>query len=85
MIKITDEMRQLVDKALEDGFPCILATASPDGGPSLGYRGSMMVWNDDSLAYWERSKRSGLKNMLASPAVAVLYRNRTVRKSWKFY
>ena len=85
MIKITDEMRRLVDNALADGFPCILATASPVGEPSIGYRGSIMVWDDESLAYWERSKRTGLENIEANPKVAVMFRNTKERKSWKFY
>ncbi len=85
MIKITDDMRRLVDNALADGFPCILATASPEGEPSIGYRGSMMVWDDDSLAYWERSRRIGLANIEANPKVAVINRNTKERQSWKFY
>ena len=85
MIKITDDMRRLVDNALSDGFPCILATASPVGEPSIGYRGSFMVWDDDSLAYWERSKRTGLENIESNPKVVMIYRNTKERQSWKFY
>jgi hypothetical protein len=85
MIQITDDMRRLVDNALADGFPCILATASPVGEPSIGYRGSMMIWDDESLAYWERSKRVGLANIEANSKVAVIYRNTKERQSWKFY
>ena len=85
MIEITDDMRRLVDNALADGFPCILATASPAGEPSIGYRGSMMVWDDGSLAYWERSMRTVLANMDANPKVVMIYRNTKERQSWKFY
>ena len=60
MIQIDDEMRELIDNALANGTPCILATASPTGEPGVGLRGSMMVFNSDSLAYWERTKRAGL-------------------------
>ena len=52
MIDIDDEMRELIDNALANGTPCILATASPTGEPGVGLRGSMMVFNSDSLAYW---------------------------------
>ena len=44
-----------------------------------------MVWDDDSLAYWERSKRTGLANIEANPKVAVMFRNTKERQSWKFY
>ena len=85
MIKITDEMRQLMDNALAGGNPCILATASPTGEPSVSFRGSMMVYDDSSLAYWERTQRAGLEHIEANPMVVVMYRNPTERKAWKFH
>ena len=51
MIKLVDQMRELIDNALANGSPCILATASRDGEPDIGYKGSVMVFKDDSLAY----------------------------------
>src|ERR1041384_1711000 len=61
MIKLVDQMRELIDNALANGSPCILATASSDGEPDIGYKGSMMVFDNESLAYWERTKRGHLK------------------------
>ena len=57
MIAIIDQMKDLVNNALANGCPCILATVSGDGEPDIGYKGSMMVFDDQSLAYWERTKR----------------------------
>ena len=85
MIEITDEMRSLIDNALANGTPCILATASPTGEPSVSYRGSMMVYDDESLAYWERTYRAGLEHVEANPKVVVMYRDPTTRKAWKFH
>lgn len=85
LIKIPDEMRLAVDNALGDGAPCILATASPDGSPGVGLRGSMMVFSDDCLAYWERSKRAGLAHVESNPHVVAMYRNPQTRKAWKFF
>jgi hypothetical protein len=51
MIKLTQEMRERLDNALTNRTPCILATASATGEPSLGYKGSMMVFDDEHLAY----------------------------------
>jgi hypothetical protein len=50
MIKMTDEMRELIDNALANRMPCILATASKSGQPNTSYRGSMMVFDDAALA-----------------------------------
>jgi len=72
MINITEEMQKLVDNALKDGFPCILATSSSTGEPGVGYRGSMMIYDDETLAYWERTKRAGLEHIESVDHVAAL-------------
>lgn len=85
MISITQEMRDCIDNALANQTPCILATASPSGEPSVGYRGSMMVLDDESLAYWERTRLAGLENAEANPQVVMMYRDPKTRLAWKFH
>jgi len=85
MIKLTDEMRNLINPALANGCPCILATASPDGEPDIGLKGSMMVFDDESLAYWERTRRQHLKNITANPKVIVLFRDTKTKVNWRFH
>ena len=85
MIKLIDEMRQLIDPALANGCPCVLATASPDGEPDIGFKGSMMVFDDESLAYWERTRRQHLKNVTANPKVIVLFRDTKTKINWRFH
>ena len=85
MIKLIDQMRELINDALANGSPCILATAAPDGEPDIGFKGSMMVFDDDSLAYWERTKRQHLKNITANPKVVVLFRDAKSKAAWRFH
>jgi hypothetical protein len=85
MIKLIDQMRELVDNALANGCPCVLATVSADGEPDIGYKGSMMVFDDESLAYWERTRRQHLKNVQANPKVVVLFRDPKSRVNWRFH
>ena len=85
MISIVDPMKELVDNALANGCPCILATVSADGEPDIGYKGSMMVFNGDSLAYWERTKRVHLKNVKENPKVIVLFRDTKSKAAWRFH
>ena len=85
MIKILDQMSELINPALENGCPCILATASADGEPDIGFKGSMMVFDDESLAYWERTKRQHLKNITANPKVVVLFRDAKTKVAWRFH
>jgi general stress protein 26 len=85
MIKLTDEMRNMVNPALANGCPCILATASADGEPDIGYKGSMMIFDDESLAYWERTKRQHLKNLTQNPKVVVLFRDAKSKAAFRFH
>ena len=85
MIKLIDQMHELINNALANGSPCILATAAPDGEPDIGFKGSMMVFNDDSLAYWERTNRQHLKNITANPKVVVLFRDAKSKAAWRFH
>jgi Pyridoxamine 5'-phosphate oxidase len=51
MIKMTDAMCDLIDNAIANSTPCIVATASKAGEPHMSFRGSVMVFDDESLAY----------------------------------
>jgi predicted pyridoxine 5'-phosphate oxidase superfamily flavin-nucleotide-binding protein len=75
MIKMTELMRSLLNSALADGTPCLVGTATADGHPQISPKGSVVVFNDDTLCYWERSGRSALKRVNENPHVAIYYRN----------
>jgi uncharacterized protein len=73
-MSISQKIRTLIDNAWVDGYPCLLATAGPDG-PNISPKGSMLVYDDDHLAYWERSKKQALTNLGADLRVCVMYPN----------
>lgn len=85
MIKMTDEMRDLIDNALANQMPCILATASTSGQPNTSYRGSMMVFDDEALAYWDRGKRQSVQDIEENPKVCVMFRHPGKRIVWRFF
>ncbi len=85
MIQLTDEMRDVVDGALGRGNACVVATASAEGEPGIGFKGSMMVFDEQSLAYWERSKRSILGNLEENPRVVVLAADTTQHLYFRFH
>jgi general stress protein 26 len=85
LIKLTKEISELFDTALADGFSCLLGTASKDGQPQISPKGSVMVYDDETLAYWERARRSGLENVKDNPNVVVYYNNQDKRVRWRFY
>lgn len=75
MIKMTDDMRRLLDLALSDGTACLVGTASKDGHPQISPKGSVAVYDDETLSYWERSFRSSYGVLTENPNVVVYYRN----------
>ena len=85
MIALTDQMREMIDNALANGSPCILATASAKGEPDIGYKGSMMVFDNESLAYWERTRRQHLKNVQENSKLVVLFRDPKTRVNFRFH
>ncbi len=85
MINLTDQMSESVNSALAKGCPCILATVSGSGEPNIGYKGSMMVFDNESLAYWERTRRQHQKNLSENQHVVVLFRDPATRINWRFH
>jgi hypothetical protein len=75
MIQITDAIRRLLEVALEDGTPCLVGTATSDGSPQISPKGSLAVFDDETLSYWERSFRTSYEALSENPRVVVYYRN----------
>lgn len=84
MIDLT-EMAEFVDRSGPDGFTMLVATASKSGAPDLAFKGSVMVWDKDHLAFWERAHGVTLANLEENPQVALVYRNRDAGKNWRFW
>jgi hypothetical protein len=85
MINLTDEMRQLIDNAYAEGLTCVVGTASKEGRPQISLKGSVLVFDRESLAYWERSRRSTLEKVAENPQVVIFYRNPGKSINWRFH
>ena len=84
MIQLTEEMTQLINRARDDGFPCIVATASEDGTPNAGYIGTVLCVDDSTFVYRDRTKRQPLEHIEENPKLIVLFRNVAEDAGWKF-
>ncbi len=84
MIQLTEEMKRLVNNAREDGFPCIVATASSDGTPNAGYIGTVLAVDDSTFVYRDRTRRQPLEHIEENAKLIVLFRNANADVGWKF-
>lgn len=84
-IELTQEMGERIDNALAEGNPMLVATASGSGMPDLVYKGSLMVFDSEHLAWWERALGTTLQNLRENPQVCVMYRNPATRMAWKMF
>lgn len=78
-------MAEAVDSAIAEGNVCLVATASKDGMPDIAFKGSVMVWDTDHLAFWERAHGQTLRNLQENPQAAVLYRSTTRGVAYRFF
>lgn len=85
MINLPDEMRTAFENAMADRVPALVGSASSAGEPDIAYKGSVVVWDEENLAFWERAKGTTLRNMEENQLVVVLYRNPGTRQMWKLF
>jgi uncharacterized protein len=71
---LSGTIKTLIRNAWDDGYPCLVATNGSEG-PNITPKGSMIVYDDAHLAWWERSKRAVLENLGHDPRVCVMYAN----------
>ena len=71
---ISQKIREIIHNAWAEDHVCLVGTVGPDG-PNISPKGSMIVFDDEHLAYWERSKRKALDNLKNDPRVVVVYSN----------
>ena len=84
-ISITGDMRQKINDAIADGYPCFVGTASADGKPQISMRGSVAVYDDRTLCWWERGMRSSVDNIDENPQAVIFYRNTAEQIHWRFH
>ncbi len=72
----SQETKDMIFRAHKDHCVCLVATVDGEGQPNISPKGSMIVYDDEHLAYWERSKKKALKNLRENPNVCVIYSNK---------
>jgi predicted pyridoxine 5'-phosphate oxidase superfamily flavin-nucleotide-binding protein len=85
LIELNEAMAEAINNAAAQSSPVLVGTSSSAGMPDIAYKGSVMVFDKDHLAWWERSLGTTLANVRENGQVCLYYLNRQTRQSWKFF
>ena len=83
-VKIDDVMKRMLGLAFEDGVPPIIGTATKEGRPQVSPKGTLSVFDDETLCYWERGYRTSYAALLENPHIVIYYRNQARAKEMPF-
>ncbi len=78
MAKLTGEMKAMLGKQL-----AVIATASKEGTPNVGPKGSIHVVDAETLAYSEGAGEKTLRNLKENPKVAIMVVDRENRDGYQ--
>ena len=79
-IALDDELTGIINGALANLTPMVVASVDAQGRPRLTFRGSVQKFSDDQVGFWARNAEgSTMDNIAVNPHVAMMMRNPTTR------
>ena len=75
---------KFLHEPINTAFPanvCLVATSLPNGYAQVTPRGSVLVYDDEHLAMWERGKGSTNENLVDGTKVTIYFRHPKLRES----
>ena len=84
-VALPEALKTMVNNALVERHPMLVAYCDPQGQPVLSFRGSVQAWSDDQLAMWIRSADGGfIQAIRQNPKLALVYRNEETKATYNF-
>ena len=80
MAKITKEMKELVQRMRL----CFVATADSEGKPNLSPKGSIVVLDDEHLAFCDIDSPNTIRNLRNNPHIEINVVDPVLRKGYRF-
>jgi predicted pyridoxine 5'-phosphate oxidase superfamily flavin-nucleotide-binding protein len=77
---LTDDMRRLI----EEQRLCYVATADADGAPNLSAKGTLVVWDGNTLAFADIRSPHTVANLRVNPRIEVNVVDPIARKGYRF-
>ena len=83
-IHLTQELKDKVERSLEEKHPMVVAYVDERGAPVLSFRGSIQAFSGTQLAMWVRPKSRMAEAIQKNPNVALIYRNEDTHEGFQF-
>lgn len=80
MSVLNSEMKRLVERQRLGFF----ATVCPDGTPNLSPKGTITVWDDDTLVFADIRSPGSISNLRHNPAIEINVVDPMLRKGYRF-
>jgi hypothetical protein len=80
MAEIPLELHEHINEALIPNTP-LIGTVDSDGYPRISLRGSTCVYDEETIAFWERSGRGAKENLEDGAKVSVFFQKPELRES----
>jgi Pyridoxamine 5'-phosphate oxidase len=78
--RIPPQAKALINSALANNTPMIVAYTDENGAPNLSLRGSTQVYSDTQLSIWLRHATGGMaKALQENPSITLMYRDPPAR------
>jgi hypothetical protein len=85
-LRLTNEIKQVVNEAPTKGLSLLVAAVDVDGQPRLSLRGSLSVYSDTQLCFWARNLAGRTAQALEeNPRLTLWYRDAPNRLNLVFY
>lgn len=82
---IPNELRAMIDHALVEKHPMLMAYCDLENQPVQTFRGSLQVFSDTQLAMWVRSAEgSFIQSIQKNTKVSFVYRNEDTKATYSF-
>jgi len=83
--RIPEFVKGIINGALANNTPLIVAYTDQNGAPNLSMRGSTQVYSDTQLSIWVRHANGGMANALkVNPRMTLMYRDPPARTTLTF-
>ena len=79
MAKLTQEMKDMIANQ-----QCFVATASPEGTPNIGSKGSTYALDDEHIAFFEFTGGRTWENLQKNPRVAIAVADKSKLQGYRF-